>query len=324
MRFFVRVGLLACCLCSWLCEPVWAQSDAERIAESNLHFARGQQQIEDGDVLSACESFAVSYRLAPRTGTLLNLGYCHEQSGQLILARRELLDARAMAERDGNQERVSLAGTHIALIEAQLGWLQIAPISDLERASAMLRVDGALVTPADHAPIPVVPGEHTVQLEAEGFEARELTLTVARGARVSVVFQPLQPRPAAPVAAEVSAPARAVATAPHARASEGATPPSTLRTTALVVGIVGIAASIGLGAWAFERKIVVEDQCEARTCSPRGLDAADTGNAVALASTIAFGVGVAGFGAWVLLPGGPVNPEPTTSPSVGLRLRGAF
>jgi hypothetical protein len=275
-------------------------------------------------VLAACESFALSYRLAPRTGTLLNLGYCHEQSGQLILARRELLDARAMAERDGNKERVSLADTHVALIEAQLGWLHIAPIPDFERASAMLRVDGVLVTPADHAPIPVVPGEHTLQLEADGFEARELTLTVARGARVSVVFQPLQPRPAAPVAAEVSAPARAVAVAPPARANERTTLSSAPRTAALVVGIVGIAASIGLGAWALERKTVVEDQCEARMCSPRGLDAADTGSAVALASTIAFGVGVAGFGAWLLLPGGPVNADSATRPSVGLRLRRTF
>ena len=59
---------------------------------SNARFDDGKL-LKEGKVPEACAAFEESYRLAPRAGTLLNLGLCHEQEGKLVVARRELAEA---------------------------------------------------------------------------------------------------------------------------------------------------------------------------------------------------------------------------------------
>jgi hypothetical protein len=305
----------------WVCGPASAQEIDETRSRSDALFREGLRQLEDGNIHAACENLASSYELLPRTGTLLNLGVCHAHAGQLLQARRELLEVRALAERDQQSERVASANRHLAEIEAQLGWLRIEPAPDLARSTAQLRLDGAALETESHDAIAVMPGEHTVRLEADGFSPRELTVSVGRGARVSVVFQPLQVR-AEPIATTPANPA-AVPVGPIERAETDTS--SQLRTIALVTGIAGMAASLAFGAWAIERMNTVQDRCPDQTCvDESGLDAAETGETVALVSTIAFGVGVTGFGAWLILPGGPLNSSGSADQRAGLTVGGVF
>lgn len=299
------------------------QGQDELRSRSDALFREGLRQLEDGIVPAACENLAASYQLLPRTGTLLNLGVCHAYAGQLLQARRELLEVRQLAERDRQPERVATVNAHLAEVEAQLGWIRIEPAPDLARSTALLRLDGASIPTESHDAIAVMPGEHTVRLEARGFTPRELTVSVGRGSRVSVVFQPLQPSAAALAPEPAKTQAKDLELAAIER--DDADAAGQLRTIALITGIAGMAASVAFGAWAVERKATVADRCPNRTCvDESGVAAANTGQTVALVSTIAFGIGVAGFGAWLLLPGGPITPDGTSDQRAGLTVSGVF
>ena len=69
-----------------------------------------------------------------------------------------------------------------------------------------------------------------------------------------------------------------------------------------------------------DRKSVVASHCDAsKQCDPEGLDAASTGKALTIISTIAFGIGAVGFGAFIFLP---TRTAPSTT--AGIRLTGTF
>lgn len=315
-------------LCLVLGVRAQAQDDMQ-LAESNAWFATAKKQLADGQLRVACESFAKSYDLAPRAGTLLNLADCHYQAGDLVIARQRFIEAREQAIRDGRADRVALSDERLAQIQQKLAWLTIQPPEGLGSAQPHVRVDGREIAGALSEPIPVMAGEHVVRIEAEGFVPRDLQLTLAEGAQVRMVLEPLQPAiapvvAAAPAAPETKPPPPPIKPAEPARAADSM---STLRTVALVVGIVGLATSLGAGVWAMERKAVVDDECDpvSKMCSSKGMDANEMGRALATVSTVSFVVGAAGFGAWLVLPGGALNPKaPASEHAAGLVLRGVF
>lgn len=312
-----------------LSTPALAQDDM-RVEESNAWFATGKQQLADGQVRTACESFAKSYELAPRGGTLLNLADCHYQAGALLIARQSFIEARALASRDGNAARVSIADERLAQLQQKLAWLTIQPPEGLGSAQPRVLIDGSEVAGALNETVPVVAGEHVVRIEADGFEPRDLPLTLAEGAQVRLLLPPLQAAKAAvtsvaPATPETEPAPLALKPAEPARAADSM---GTLRTFALVVGIAGLVAGLGTGAWAMERKAVVDDECNPTTkqCeSQAGVDANAMGRTLAAVSTISFIVGAAGIGAWLVLPGGVLNPKAPASERVaGVVVRGVF
>jgi hypothetical protein len=330
-------------IASWssLCALTFALFAAQAVAQeepapqtrADELFHEGRRQYTAGDFPAACGNFEASYKLVPRPGTLYNLGVCHKELGQYLRARRELMQVRTLAERDGPQERAASADAYIHAIEAELGWIQVAPVGELAATTPHLRLDGSEIELAPNQPFPVLPGEHTLRLEADGYEARELSVETARGMHVRVVFPPLERKTPAVVAAPAAATLPDRPVAPAQVPSDSWSP---VRTTALVVGIVGVAASIGLGAWALERKGALQEhrKCfddrapqstEAKAaCSSGETSIANTGQTVATLSTVAFAVGGVGFGAWVFLPGGLFNPGTAPDTRAGLTIRGAF
>lgn len=279
------------------------------VARANVLFDEGKKLLDEGRVAEACARLDESYRLAPRGGTLLNLGLCHEREGRLLAARRELRDALATAKREGRADREPVAREHLAAVEAKLAFIAVTPPPNVG-ASVEIRVDGAPIAPSDWSAIPVEPGKHVVAASAEKFRAREVTVTIDAGGRTETVrFEALEPigagAPAVPAPSPSPAPsASAVPTTPTAPHDALPAPRSdTLRTAALVAGIAGVAISVATGAWALERKSVVGLECnDAKQCSQDGADAASMGRALVIASTVAFAIGAAGFGAWFLLP----------------------
>jgi tetratricopeptide (TPR) repeat protein len=89
-------------------------------ARSNALFAEAKRLLKQGDVAAACDRFADSHRLAPRSGTLLNLGLCHEREGKLAAARAELAEALVRARQDGRADREPIAREHLAAVEARI------------------------------------------------------------------------------------------------------------------------------------------------------------------------------------------------------------
>jgi hypothetical protein len=291
------------------------------VARANALFDEGKKLLDAGEIASACASFAESQRLAPRGGTLLNLGLCHEREGKLLDAFRELAAALEVAKKEGRTDREPLATSHLAAVDAKLSWLVLVPPPNVKEEDVSFAVDGTHVE--NSGAVPVESGEHVVAASASGFRAREAKVAVgAAPERRTVRIEALEAlAPAAPAAAVASVPSPgADQAAPHKRGSRA------LRTAALVTGITGAVACIATGVFAVERRSVVSGHCSDKVCDDDGLAAGSTGRTLAIASTAAFAVGAIGFGGWLFLPGGMLNRrEPARPPQgTGIVVSGVF
>jgi hypothetical protein len=327
-------------------EPPPAADSAAPTEQANALFARAKQQQASGELAAACASFAESYQLSPRGGTLINLAVCHKQLGELVLARQQLLEARAVAQRDGRADREAIANEHLRALERELSWVDVAGATELGTSRARVAIDDRVVgVEANTVSVPLMPGAHKVRIEAEGFETLDLQLELQAGARARVPAEPLRATATVPevpvIAAPAPSPAEALVSAPttEAAAPAAATAPDapqhtdadayeTWRTTGLAVAIAGIVGGLSAGAWALERKSVVQRHCDmsSRECDVQaGVDAASLGGTLALISTVACGVGLAGVGVWLFLPGGMLNERaPAATSSAGITWHGTF
>lgn len=280
-----------------LLAPAVARAD-DNVDRANALFDDAKTLEKNGQIKEACAKFDESYRLAPRGGTLLNLGLCHEKLGSLLAARRELRDALAVAQRDGRADRVPLATSHLEAVEGRLGWLAIDA-----RMVDELRVDGAPIAHADWGAVPVEAGAHAIAATAAGRAPKTITVTTTEGEHQRVT-----------IALEPTVTTKSIVTAVRR--------PSPWKWVVLGTGAASVVASLALGAWGLERKGVVADHCDAaKTCDPDGLDAVDTGRAVTIASTVLFAVGVVGIGASFFIPSTTASGRPS---GLGLAVGGAF
>jgi hypothetical protein len=308
------------------CKGARAQDDA-LVARSNELFERAKQHRAAGNIAAACELFAQSHALAPRGGTLLNLGLCHESLGQLTLARSELVSALAVARKDGRAEREEISRQHIAAIEARLAWLTVLPPPNVAQAALRMRLDDTTLDVNDLSAIPIEPGEHYVTVDSEGFREQVTRVAVSQGAQLKVRLAPLESSPA-PVAAQIAQvdepaplPVRALVPAP-------VEPPSrpvawgTIRTGVLVVSLVAIATSLTMGGLAIAAMSRVSKHCDGKLCDAAGVSAAKQGAAFETAANVAAAVGGVGLVAWVAIPGGWLNPEQPPTAAFGVTVSG--
>ncbi|HEX5661075.1 MAG TPA: hypothetical protein VFX59_27980 [Polyangiales bacterium] len=202
-----------------LCVRVACAQDvpAETLLQSNALFAQGKRELDANQVPAACASFAESYRLLPRGGTLLNLGLCREREGRTAEAWRVLRAAQAVAQREGRDDRIPLAREHIALLEAQLTFAALALPHDIDPSLVALRLDGGAIAREEWNAVPLEPGEHVFSAEALGFQSWSTKLAIgAAPARIVVSIGPLVPNTA--LALENPAPTYQPYTGPYAYA----------------------------------------------------------------------------------------------------------
>jgi hypothetical protein len=198
------------CAATW---PAVARSvDSEKtgdVARADVLFSEGRRLLEGGQISEACARFEMSYRLAPRGGTLLNLGLCHEKQARLVEAHAELSAALAKAREDKREDRVPIAAEHLAAVAARLGWLDIAPPSNVPYDELELTVDGRRLARSEWRAVAVESGPHVIVATARGFHPRRVDVPVAAtGGPVPVSIQSLEP-----LAATKTAAATATATA---------------------------------------------------------------------------------------------------------------
>jgi hypothetical protein len=311
-----------------VCAPPPAASPESARKTADEFFDRGKRLREEGKISDACNCFDASNRLAAgRGGTLLSLGICHEQEGKLVAARRELQEASAKARQDGRADRESMAAEHLSAVESRLSWLEIALPPNVGAGLAIVTLDGASVDRSTWGALPIEAGRHVLSVAAPGYRPREVEIVAAASERRAVRFEALEPLASTSAATSASTPNTAAPPPVDsgreiALQSGGVTP--VLRTAALVTGIAGVALSLGMGAWALERKGIVRSNCDAnKSCDSTGLDAASTGRTLIIASTVAFAVGAVGVGAWAVLPGGPLNRR-AEHLHAGIVVRGTF
>lgn len=147
-------------------------------AAAEALFADGERLMKEGKLDEACEAFAASNRIEARAGTLINLGLCREQNGQLASAWSAYKDALTRAKDPKKQQ---IASERIAAIEPRLSYLTISVPDES-------RVDGLALTrngaPVDTAlwnrAIPVDGGTYVIAGHAPGHEEWSTTVEVPK------------------------------------------------------------------------------------------------------------------------------------------------
>jgi hypothetical protein len=231
-RALTRLGITLSLLIA--ASPALGQASNKAVAEEL--FRQGQSLMQAGKLDEACPKLAESQRLDPGTGTLLNLGACHEKQGKLASAWAEFSDAAALAQRDGRDDRVQYAKDHLSAIEPKLSRLIIVVAPGAAVPGFQVKLDDSEVGgPSLGIPLPVDPGVHQIAAVAPGKRPWQASLTINAGpSRETITVQPL-----------VDAPAEAVpAGGANADATEQGPPGKSQRIIAYGLGGLGV---IGVG-----------------------------------------------------------------------------
>lgn len=161
--------------------PAAAQDDPAR-AEARVHFQRGLELYDDGDLSAALSEFEEAYRISPNPRLLYNLGQVHAELGHAV----EAADAydRFLREADGiDAELRADAERELARARSRIGRVTVTVsvpgariwIDDVERGSAPLP-----------EPVAVSAGEHLITVQAAGHEALRHRFRIAGGASLAV------------------------------------------------------------------------------------------------------------------------------------------
>jgi tetratricopeptide (TPR) repeat protein len=284
-----------------------SQSGGNRAAAEAL-FNQGRELMSAGKLAEACPKFEASQQLDPGLGTMLNLAECYEKTGRTASAWAEYREAISLARAAGSKVRQDLATERAQALQERLSTLTIrAMTGDGASAELEVRRDGVPVQPAElGAPIPVDPGEHTIEARAPGKQPWSSKVHVgADSAKVQVDIPPLAPAGASsPTPTEPSRASATLATSmpPADSPSSG----SAQRTAGIVAGGAGI-VGLGLGAFfglqASGKWSDAKDRCRSGTfeCSREALALRTSAQSRANVSTVAFIAGGALLAAGVVL-----------------------
>ena len=256
--------------------------------EADALFEEGRRLLEERRLPEACSKLEKSFQLAPRLGTMLNLGACYELRGQLAHAIAIYERAATLARQLGRADRERVALDYAAALEAKVGKLIV--VTDETSPDLVTQIDGETLSTRSGL-IPLDPGRRHLVAKVPGRVPFETTVDVVAGQNTTVTIPKL--------AAEAPPPP-----APP--------PPSAQRSTTrtwLLAGGIGLSVvSAGVGTFfglrAKSKKDESSSQCDATGCTPDGLavyDQARTAGTISTVAFVVFGVSLAATLASVLL-----------------------
>ncbi|HQP38020.1 MAG TPA: hypothetical protein PLI95_22710, partial [Polyangiaceae bacterium] len=277
------------------------------IAAAEALFKEGRALMEKGETNAACDKFAESQRLDPSSGTLLNLGLCHEKQGKTATAWAEFLAAARLARTQGRADRAEEAQKRASDLQPKLSYLVIT-LASAAPGVEVFRGDTRLEQGALGTRIPVDPGKHVIKARAPGF--REWTATVTVGPdsdSQTTVVPPLEPEPTAATPAASSATASVPTPATTTTAVAPSTPsgssgPPTLAYVAGGLGVVALGVGATFGFMALSAYKSAEDACPTKAgCSPDAMDQRDKAGTRANIANVGIGLGIVGIGTAAVL-----------------------
>lgn len=294
--------------------PAWAGSNPA----AEALFERGRTAMKSGDFETACQHFAESERLEPAVGTRFNLAHCEEKRGRLATAW--VLYKSVVADLSAADERLPFAKEKVRALEARVPKLTLV----LQGGSAQgvrVKVAGSEFTASSFGiPLPIDPGEHSVEVLAPGQQPQRSSVRVAVGQLHQFEFSVPKSRDAGEPLGVRQGPS----TPPPVSESEtDGNPASSTRRLGYVVGGAGLASLSGgaiLGAIVLYDKRTANDNCwppdenyASGGCYPEGARANERGRMLAPWTTVALGVGAVGLGVGAyLVISNPVSGDHTT------------
>jgi len=275
--------------------------------------------MDVGRYLEACPKLEASQRLAPASGTLLNLADCYEHLGRVGSAWKAFEEAAARAKASGKRERERVARERAALLVPRLSRLVIiAPVAAPNGLSITL--DGAPLPAATWStPLVVDPGSHELEAHAPGRQAFSTQLLPISSGETRN-FQ-------LPNLADADSSAAAVG-------SRGSSRMDGQRIAAVIsagVGVVGIAAGSAFGLHSMAKHRESDRHCDGNACADaQGVNAMSDARVAGDRATAGFIVGGLGLAAasvlWFVRPFGssPLVEAQLGVGTSGVALRGRF
>lgn len=274
----------------------------EALADALFH--QGVDLMNAGQFEKACPKFEDSQKADPSSGTLLNLASCYEKTNRPASAWATYKAAAALAENQGQSDRVATANERVAALEPKLPKLRIHAAST---PGLIVKRNGLEIGASNLGePIFVDPGEHKLEATAPGYQNWTETITIGLGSDEKLV----------------SVPPLVQSDENGGTSSPGNTPGETsgLRIASYAVGGFGLAA-IATGAifgglaWSDRNK--ADPMCPDKLCSKEGFDIIEGAKTKALVSTLGFGIGAAALGAGItlFLLSRPSSDEDSQTPS---------
>jgi hypothetical protein len=201
------------------------------IAQAEILFRQGKDQMASGKIAEACASFDASQKLAPSVSTRMNQANCREKNGQLATAWGYFLDASREAASVGTPESKQLraiAAERAQKLESRVSTLKI--VIPIERKLSGLEIlrDGELLDPATwNAKLPMDGGTYNITARAPGRGDWMRSVVIAPEKDTQVVEIPLLEPRTANTPATAPGPARPPAIGPPPRPANASGTPGT-------------------------------------------------------------------------------------------------
>jgi hypothetical protein len=268
--------------------PVRADPTAEDRAAADALYDEAGKLMAQKRWADACPKLEASQKLDPGIGTLLRLGYCYENEGKTASAWSAFNDTEGMA-RKANDRRADDAAKQAKLLAPKLARLLLDVAPENRGAGLEIRRDGrALDAAMWSTPLPIDPGEHTVEAARPGKLPWKTTVTIEAKPGVTTVQVPaladapvvVQPAPEAVAAPPFWGPLRIAGVAVGS------------------VGVVGVVIGAITGAMSLSQMSDLKSKCPSYPigCPSSLKNEWDTAGVLGNVSTAAFvigGVGVA-------------------------------
>jgi len=152
--------------------PPAAPVDGAQV-KAKEHYTAGKALYEKGNYADAMAEFQTAYDLKPHPSVLKSIGECKVQIGDIpgaiVIYEQYVADPAAT-----KKDEVS---TKISELKGMMAKVDLTSVP----TGAGITVDGAVTDKVTPATIELTPGEHTIVLNADGYEPLEKPLTLAKG-----------------------------------------------------------------------------------------------------------------------------------------------
>lgn len=175
------IGSAACSVALALAPLAAAQTPSandDPAARAEQSFREGRDLLAAGNNAAACSRFRESLTLFRRASTLLNLGVCSEEMGQIAAALAYWQEGAALLE--ANDERLGIAKQRVKELSARVPRLSVLLPPRLP-AGATVELDGAVVSRESLSGMRLDPGVHNLILDTTGHQRSQLTVVLAEG-----------------------------------------------------------------------------------------------------------------------------------------------
>ena len=172
---------LAVSLCLASTSAAWAAPTAADLELAKAHYRTGELNYERGAYPDAAKEFEEAYRLSSRSELLYNMGKSYDGAGDmrgaLAAYRRFLATVQTSPDRPFVEKRASELNVLIARLE-------ITASVD----GATVTLDGAKLgaTPLVPSTIEINPGQHTIDIAAEGYGTYHTAVRLERAQKLKI------------------------------------------------------------------------------------------------------------------------------------------